>query len=140
MEAPEEMDCGECGERLPIECFGICKARKTGRNLYCKVCILEKVHACRDRKRAMKKARNLAKTHPERKPLVISAPVLPSAMQKVKYAVRDGQHTRWAIREATGLTMDQVGDALAELTFVHKVLRTKPVDNERHFFVREIAA
>jgi hypothetical protein len=37
--APDVKHCPICTQELPISEFGICRARKDGRNLYCKSCI-----------------------------------------------------------------------------------------------------
>ena len=42
-ESFEAKACPICSELLPLSEFGICRARKDGRNLYCKVCIRRKV-------------------------------------------------------------------------------------------------
>src|SRR4029078_11755299 len=39
----ESKHCPICTNDLPISEFGICRARKDGRNLYCKSCIRHKV-------------------------------------------------------------------------------------------------
>lgn len=38
----ETRRCGLCAEDLPVGDFGICRARRSGRNLYCKECIRKK--------------------------------------------------------------------------------------------------
>ena len=43
METAERMletkECPLCSQELPLSEYGICRARKDGRNLYCKSCI-----------------------------------------------------------------------------------------------------
>src|SRR5215217_3295999 len=39
--------CPICSKDLPVSEFGICRARKDGRNLYCMSCIRQKVAASR---------------------------------------------------------------------------------------------
>src|SRR5215467_8393619 len=54
--APQVKHCPICSKELPITEFGICRARKDGRNLYCKSCIRKKVT---DSRRAQKAYRSL---------------------------------------------------------------------------------
>lgn len=46
--------CPRCEASLPISEFGVCRARKDGLNLYCKICIREKVAAQRQAMRVWK--------------------------------------------------------------------------------------
>ena len=61
----EEMDvtaknCPICSQQLPLSEFGVCRARKDGRNLYCKSCIRKKVT---DSRRALKEYRSARKRY-----------------------------------------------------------------------------
>ena len=48
LEIPSETkDCPICSQSLLLSEFGICRARKDGRNLYCKSCIRKKVTSSR---------------------------------------------------------------------------------------------
>src|ERR671929_2109494 len=49
--------CPICSNDLPISEFGICRARKDGRNLYCKSCIRHKVTQSRRALKEYKSAR-----------------------------------------------------------------------------------
>src|ERR687896_1100170 len=49
--------CPICSLELPITEFGICRARKDGRNLYCKSCIRQKVTRSRRALKEYKSAR-----------------------------------------------------------------------------------
>ena len=55
--ALETKDCPICAQALPVSEFGICRARKDGRNLYCKSCIRKKVTESRQVLREYKSAR-----------------------------------------------------------------------------------
>src|SRR5690348_17571726 len=55
--APQVKHCPICSTELPISEFGICRARKDGRNLYCKSCIREKVTQSRRALKAYREAR-----------------------------------------------------------------------------------
>src|SRR6476659_11518786 len=50
-------NCPICTNELPISEFGICRARKDGRNLYCKSCIRQKVTQSRRALKEYKTAR-----------------------------------------------------------------------------------
>src|SRR4029078_13241682 len=55
---PPVNHCPICTQELPISEFGICRARKDGRNLYCKSCIRNKVTQSR---RALKEYKSVRK-------------------------------------------------------------------------------
>src|SRR6476660_1722942 len=55
--APYVKHCPICTQELPISEFGICRARKDGRNLYCKSCIRNKVTQSRRALKEYKSAR-----------------------------------------------------------------------------------
>src|SRR5919112_577380 len=54
---PNVKHCPICSLELPISEFGICRARKDGRNLYCKSCIRQKVTQSRRALKEYKSAR-----------------------------------------------------------------------------------
>src|SRR4029450_12666374 len=54
---PDIKHCPICAKGLPISEFGICRARKDGRNLYCKSCIRNKVTQSRRALKEYKSAR-----------------------------------------------------------------------------------
>src|SRR5438045_6786799 len=51
-------NCPICSRQLPLSEFGVCRARKDGRNLYCKSCIRKKVT---DSRRALKEYKSARK-------------------------------------------------------------------------------
>src|SRR5215204_2572423 len=55
--SPQIKHCPICSQDLPISEFGICRARKDGRNLYCKSCIRHKVTQSRRALKEYKTAR-----------------------------------------------------------------------------------
>ena len=129
MPARRKKFCPHCRNNLPIANFGECKARPDGLNCYCKQCALDKVHVFRQRVRAMKAAQK------EQKKLIEALErkqAVPS-LAKVRNAVKAGCATRDEIQATTQLDWDQLGDALAELTFERGVLRIERVGSKRKF-------
>src|ERR1051325_7486982 len=57
LSSPQVKHCPICSKDLPITEFGICRARKDGRNLYCKSCIRQKVTQSRRALKEYKSAR-----------------------------------------------------------------------------------
>ena len=57
MLTPDVKHCPICTQDLPVSEFGICRARKDGRNLYCKSCIRNKVTQSRRALKEYKSAR-----------------------------------------------------------------------------------
>src|SRR6476659_2249658 len=55
--APQVKHCPICAKELSVSEFGICRARKDGRNLYCKSCIRSKVTQSRRALKEYKSAR-----------------------------------------------------------------------------------
>jgi hypothetical protein len=109
--------CLQCDQDLPISDFGICRARKDGRNAYCKACVRQRVSAGRSRVREMKTKK-----------------VIETTTKRVQRAIRAGFHTREAIQEATSLPMDDVCDALAVLNCERGVVRFRRVEGEACFY------
>lgn len=144
--------CPICTQTLPLSEFGICRARKDGRNLYCKSCIRKKVT---DSRRALKEFRSARKRYAT-EPILESATVLlsdgqlPSStndpktlrrmspLERVKEAIRNGARTHNEIRKEAKLSDDEVGDALASLLLWTREIRTQLIDNERMYFINEL--
>src|SRR4030095_5795584 len=146
---PSIKHCPICSLELPISEFGICRARKDGRNLYCKSCIRQKVTQSR---RAMKKYKTARKryisqqveiselisgdsangTHYTAKSLSKLSPV-----ERVRDAIRRGSRTQREIAQETKLGKDEIGDALANLLLWTHEIRTQVVDNTRMYFIND---
>lgn len=115
----------------PIRNFGVCRARKDGRNLYCKKCIRKKVTEQRQSWRAYKKSRLAAVAARE-----AASPALPfsdflpgrkgralaaatkvlSPAERVLREIQDGCHGEDEIRRRAQIPKgDGLGDCLAEL-------------------------
>ena len=141
--------CPICSHELPISEFGICRARKDGRNLYCKSCIRQKVTQSR---RALKEYKSARKRyisqqvemtellngdaagggHYTAKSLSKLSPV-----ERVRDAIRRGSRTQREIAQETKLGKDEIGDALANLLLWTHEIRTQVVDNTRMYFLIE---
>ncbi len=141
--------CPICSLELPISEFGICRARKDGRNLYCKSCIRQKVTQSR---RALKEYKSARKRyisqqvemtdllngdssgggHYTAKSLSKLSPV-----ERVRDAIRRGSRTQREIAQETKLGKDEIGDALANLLLWTHEIRTQVVDNTRMYYLVE---
>jgi hypothetical protein len=146
-------NCPICSQQLPLSEFGVCRARKDGRNLYCKSCIRKKVT---DSRRALKEYRSARKRY-------ISQPVVDhsgtssldgdssstasytrllsklSPVERVRDAIRKGARTQREIAQETRLGKDEIGDALANLLLWTREIKTQIIDNNRHYFINESA-
>lgn len=146
-------NCPICSQDLPVSEFGVCRARKDGRNLYCKSCIRKKVT---DSRRALKEYRSSRKryvsasasdqiTGTQVSSDASSAPTYArllnklSPVERVKEAIRKGALTQKEIRKATGVGDDEVGEALANLLLWTREIKTQIIDNTRHYFINESA-
>jgi hypothetical protein len=144
-------NCPICSQTLPLSEFGICRARKDGRNLYCKSCIRKKVTDSRRALKEFKSARKRYATEPilEHANVLLSDGQLSSAtndprtvrrlspLERVKEAIRNGARTHNEIRKGAKLSDDEVGDALASLLLWTREIRTQMIDNERRYFINE---
>jgi hypothetical protein len=151
--AVSRKNCPICTQDLPLAEFGVCRARKDGRNLYCKSCIREKVTNSR---RALKEYRSARKRY--------VSPTLPeqawstqsggaatppasytrllsklSPVERVREAIRKGARTQKEIAQETRLGKDEIGDALANLLLWTREIKTQIIDNNRHYFINESA-
>jgi len=145
--------CPRCEESLPLSEFGICRARKDGRNLYCKRCIRQKIAQSRQALREYKQARSKhsATVISGRKPVASAgqtglspariARILRkmSPADRVREAIRCGAHTQKEIAQVTKLPKDEIGDAIANLLLWTREIRTEIVNHSRMYFTNEIA-
>ena len=150
--SPQVKNCPICSNELPISEFGICRARKDGRNLYCKSCIRQKVTQSRRALKEYKTARkkyisqqvdiaellsndSSASGHYHAKAMSKLSPV-----ERVRDAIRRGSRTQREIAQETKLGKDEIGDALANLLLWTHEIRTQIVDNTRLYFLNEADA
>src|SRR4026208_2243505 len=148
--SPQEKHCPICSQDLPISEFGICRARKDGRNLYCKSCIRQKVTQSR---RALKEYKSARKRYISQQIEMtemmagdsVSAPYPSksvsklSPVERVRDAIRKGSRTQREIAQQTKLGKDEIGDALANLLLWTHEIRTEVVDNTRMYFINDAA-
>jgi hypothetical protein len=146
---PAVKHCPICIQELPLSEFGICRARKDGRNLYCKSCIRNKVTESR---RALKEYKSARKkyiaqqvelselVHSDQSSSVSytakSVSKL-SPVERVRDAIRRGARTQREIAQETKLGKDEIGDALANLLLWTREIRTHVKDNTRLYFLND---
>ena len=145
--------CPICSRQLPLSEFGVCRARKDGRNLYCKSCIRKKVTESR---RALKEYRSARKRYvsqpgsehsglsqnDDESPSSVNYTRLLSKLspaERVREAIRKGARTQKEIAHETRLGKDEIGDALANLLLWTREIKTHIVENNRHYFINASA-
>jgi hypothetical protein len=148
---PNVKHCPICSLDLPITEFGICRARKDGRNLYCKSCIRQKVTQSRRALKEYKSARKryisqqveitelLNGDHSGGAPHTAKSLSKLSPVERVRDAIRRGSRTQREIAQETKLGKDEIGDALANLLLWTHEIRTQVVDNTRMYFLNDAA-
>lgn len=143
----ETKDCPICSQALPLSEFGICRARKDGRNLYCKSCIRKKVTESRQVLREYKSARkryvtqqtletqgNESSSSSQNISRLLSKL---SPIERVREAIKKNARTQKEIAHETKLGKDEIGDALANLLLWTREIRTEVVDNTRMYFIND---
>lgn len=144
--------CPICSQDLPLTEYGICRARKDGRNLYCKSCIRKKVSESRRAFKAYKSVRHqyvVQKTKPgasvdgdgnaspARRQYVTRQISNMTPAERVREAIKNGARTQKEIGQGTKLGNDEVGDALANLLLWTREIRTAVLDNDRMYFMND---
>src|SRR6478672_9760487 len=149
--APNVKHCPICTQELPISEFGICRARKDGRNLYYKSCIRNKVTESRRALKEYKSARKKYIAQQVEMSDLIDSEHLPatsytpkslsklSPVERVRDAIRRGAKTQKEIAQETKLGKDEIGDALANLLLWTREIRTQVQDNTRLYFLNDSA-
>lgn len=142
--------CPICAKELVPEEFGVCRARKDGRNLYCKACIRNKVTQSRRALKEYKTARKkyiaqqveLAELQTNelgaRQGRFMSQSRL-SPVERVRDSIGRGARTQREIAQDTKLGKDEICDAIANLLLWTREIRTRVVDNTRLYFLNEDA-
>jgi len=149
LQVVELKHCPICAQELAISEFGVCRARKDGRNLYCKSCIRTKVTQSRRALKEYKSARKRyiaqqvelpefldADSHVNGQHAGRSISKL-SPVERVRDAIRRGALTQREIAQDTKLGKDEIGDALANLLLWTREIRTRVVDGNRAYFINE---
>ena len=149
---PDTKQCPICSQDLPLTEYGVCRARKDGRNLYCKTCIRKKVSESRRAFKAYKSVRHQYVVQKIDKGARVDAEVNPSLArrqyvmrqiskltpaERVREAIRNGAKTQKEIAQGTKLGKDEIGDALANLLLWTREIRTEVIDNNRMYFINE---
>jgi len=148
---PDKKHCPICAQDLLISEFGICRARKDGRNLYCKSCIRNKVTQSR---RALKEYKSARKKYIAQQ-IEISEYLSHessyggqqpskqlsklSPVERVRDSIRRGARKQKEIAQDTKLGKDEIGDALANLLLWTREIRTQIVDNTRTYYLNDSA-
>lgn len=146
--SPQVKHCPICSQDLPIAEFGICRARKDGRNLYCKSCIRQKVTQSRRALKEYKSARKRYISQQIEMTELIAGDTAGTAyaarsvsklspVERVRDAIRKGSRTQREIAQETKLGKDEIGDALANLLLWTHEIRTQVVGNTRLYFLND---
>jgi hypothetical protein len=151
---PDTKQCPICSKDLPLTEYGICRARKDGRNLYCKSCIRKKVSESRRAFKAYKSVRHQyvsekldaaanegaeAGCPPSRRQYVMRQVSKMTPAERVREAIKNGARTQKEIGKRSKLGNDEVCDALANLLLWTKEVRTEVIDNSRVYVINEPA-
>lgn len=137
---PDLKHCPICTQDLPVGAFGFCRARKDGRNLYCKSCIREKVNTSRRNLKEYKGARKRFLEARIEAQLEVPIRILEREypIDKVRNAIRSGFNTQKLICRETKLAKDVVTDLIADLLLWKREIKSVMVGETRiYFFVEQ---
>src|SRR5258705_12966256 len=149
--AVNRKNCPICTLDLPLSEFGVCRARKDGRNLYCKSCIRNKVTQSR---RALKEYKSARKRYISQQIELSDSLTVDSGLngpyggrptsklspvERVHHAIRRGARTQREIAQDTKLGKDEIGDALANLLLWTREIRTQVIDSTRVYYLNDSA-
>ena len=134
--------CPICSIKLIATEFGVCRSRKTGRNLYCKGCVRKKVTQSRqDLKDFRKKQKELKDSPPPNGNGDNSTEIFWSSLsrltpvERVREAIRKGARTQKDIAVETKLGKDEIGDALANLLLWTREVKFRGDADHREYFL-----
>jgi hypothetical protein len=144
---PDTKQCPICSQDLPLTEYGICRARKDGRNLYCKSCIRKKVSESRKAFKAYKSVRHqyvvekLDDEHgnanvPRRQGVMRQVSKM-TPVERVRESIKSGARTQKEIGKRANLGTDEVCEALANLLLWTREVRTEIVGGERHYVINQ---
>lgn len=154
VQSRERKRCPICSEILFLTEFGVCRARKDGRNLYCRGCIRKKVA---DSRRALKAYKSVRRKYATQQvletecsdaeqleaelPQYVSRQISRmSPIERVREAIRSGARTQKEIAQETKLSKDEIGEALASLLLWTREIRTEVVKNTRMYFANDVSS
>src|ERR1044072_8033585 len=130
--------CPSCDSDLPIDSFGICRARSDGRNLYCRSCIRAKVTIARRNLKEYKAIRKrVLKEKYWRELTAVPIPTQRPCKQKqspvdrIRDLIRQEPRTQRELRTATRLHKDVIGEALASLVLWTHEVKSRIEEGER---------
>jgi hypothetical protein len=125
------VNCPRCNrDDLTEEDFGVCRARPSGRNLYCRSCNRASVYALRKTLRERKVIQAMARqnAHPIR--IFNFPPEL-----KVLSAIKSGAKTQDEIARQSKLPFDELGLVLVKLIIEERKVVTRVTNEQREYFV-----
>jgi hypothetical protein len=136
--------CPLCSNDLPVSSFGVCRSRKSGRNLYCKECIRNKVNAARLKLKDYKAAKKRRKQDRYWNPQTNTPATVQyrkrderTPVEKVRDAIRSGYQTQREIRQQTKLAKDVIGEALTVLLLWNREIKSVLAGSSRRYFFVE---
>jgi hypothetical protein len=127
--------CPYCSQELPISEFGVCRARKDGRNLYCKRCICKKITARRQAAKDRQQRYRTSNTTGAHDESVSSRKLTP--IERVRDAIAYGARTQQQIAQQTRLGREEIGYALATLLVWTREIGTKLEGETRTYFAKQ---
>lgn len=114
--------CPRCDHDLPESEFGVCRARPSGKNFYCKKCIREKITEHRRQKREyLATIKHVPRKGNQRVKLIWNMHLKPT--EKIALAITRGAKDQAEIRRQTRLGRDEISDGLARLYDQDKLCR-----------------
>src|ERR1044072_2338106 len=148
MDHPDLKHCPICNNDLPVDSFGICRAHKSGRNLYCRSCIRQKVTIAR---RNLKEYKSIRQRVLQEKywreltaaplPVVQSGKQKQSPVDRIRKLIREQPRTQRELRLATKLHKDGIGEVLSVLLLdYHEIKSVWSGDERTYFFVEQKSA
>jgi hypothetical protein len=126
--------CPKCKEKKSIDDFGIVRARRDGRNLYCKLCVRERIRAMRANLQTLPEQIKQKPKNPIHARILGNTP-----RERVLRAIKLGACTQKEIAQLTKLPRDKICDQLAQLLLWSREIRTGIRGGVRIYFVNPAA-
>ena len=128
--------CPRCEERKPIEEFGVSRDRPDGRNLYCKLCINERIRKHRAQLRTIPSHVRKQQQQQQAKQIRGTRNLGFTPIERVRRAIAQGARTQREIAAATKLKRDEIGEQLAQLLLWTHEVGTKISAGRRIYFLK----